>query len=296
MTRMMIEALSDCTSKISGLTPGEDQIRQMYSVFSLIDRLSEICSNEGPSRIKLEIYNLPETTDYERIFKECLEKWLGGASVKEVTDYATDKYFEAAPAGFNAAIYFASIYGVTSLLKGVSSYDIIDYNLQYLLPEKYRWAGGKDNENDENEDVERWHSLSDIHIEGNKIVDPMDEIRHRFDDVMICDLVAEKDHTSELVGKRIADMIAGFNDGALQLILKELTYPELEKALFAVPKSVEKRIMSNLSSRCIPIIKGDCILEKDSLNWIEVRVAVLQLEEAIKNYKGDPELEAGYED
>ena len=82
-------------------------------------------------------------------------------------------------------------------------------------------------------------------------------MRHRFDDIKICRLLTRKDPTSEKIGKRIAERLPKYKDGALQLILKEVTYPDLEKALYALTEEAEDRIISNLSSYCIPIIKGN---------------------------------------
>nr|MCR5739997.1 hypothetical protein [Lachnospiraceae bacterium] len=105
----------------------------------------------------------------------------------------------------------------------------------------------------------------------------------------------DKDLISEVIGKRIADRLPDYKDGALQLILKELTYPDLEKALYVLPEEAEDRVMSNLSDYCIPIIKGNCILNKDSVNPEDIRFAVMRFANAMKAYDGDLALEAGYE-
>ena len=43
------------------------------------------------------------------------------------------------------------------------------------------------------------------------------------------------------------------------------------------------------------MVEGQCILNKDSVNAIDIRVAVKKFEEAIDAYDGDPLLEAEYE-
>ena len=78
--------------------------------------------------------------------------------------------------------------------------------------------------------------------------------------------------------------------------MKELTYTELERSLYALPEDVEDRIISNIAPYYIPVIKGQCILNKNAVSSAEIRAAVKKLEEAINAYDGDPALEAEYED
>ena len=97
-----------------------------------------------------------------------------------------------------------------------------------------------------------------------------------------------------MIGKLIADKLADYKDGALQLILVELTYKDLENILYVLPKEAEERIMSNLSPRCITEIKGHCILKKDSISLTEILLALKSFCKAINTYHGNPYLEAGY--
>ena len=60
-------------------------------------------------------------------------------------------------------------------------------------------------------------------------------------------------------------------------------------------KDAEDRIVSNLSSDCIPVIKGYCILNKDLVNATDTVAAICRFEEALNSYNGDPGLEAEYE-
>ena len=77
--------------------------------------------------------------------------------------------------------------------------------------------------------------------------------------------------------------------------MKELTYPDIEKVLYALPEEAGERIISNLSSFAVRIIKGQCILNKDLVSLEDIRGAVTKLEESINTYDGDPALEAEYE-
>ena len=126
--------------------------------------------------------------------------------------------------------------------------------------------------------------------------DPKEEIRHRFDDSKVSSLISKKDDLAEEAGKRTAERLTGFKDGALQFILKELTYTELERSPYAFPEDAEERIISNIDSYFVPVIKGQCILNKNVVSSAEIRAAVIKLEEAINAYSGDPALGAEYED
>ncbi len=99
-----------------------------------------------------------------------------------------------------------------------------------------------------------------------------------------------------MTGKRIANRLTDYKDGALQLILKELTCTDLVRALYVIPEEGGERILLNISSYSVPIIKGQCILNKDSVSPSEIRESVKKLEESIDDYSGDPKLEAGYKD
>ena len=109
-------------------------------------------------------------------------------------------------------------------------------------------------------------------------------------------MLFKKDQTSVDIGKRIADRLPNYKDGALQLIMKEMTYQDMEKVLYVLPEEAEDRIMSNINSFCIPIIKGNCILNRNSVSSTEIRLAVSKFEDAINSYDGDFNLEADYED
>ncbi len=296
MTRKTFEAARDCASKINGLTPTEEKIHEMFSFLSMIDRLAEICEWEGPSGLLLEADSLPANTPYEKTFKESVYMWLNGSDIAEASDHAAERYFADNPVGYDAAIYFASVFSVGNILNGELSYSFIDQALQYLLPDGWRWREEDEKEAEAHKDDKDWFPLLHSHRKtfiGEPRLD--DKIQHRFDDVRVCDLLTSKDPLSEEIGRRIADRLPDYADGALQLILKELTYPELEKALYVLPEEAEDRIISNINSRWIPIIKGDCILNKDTVNSIDIRKAVTKLENALNDYTGDPALEAGYE-
>ncbi len=294
MTAKTIKALRDCTSKIKDITPTEEKIREMFSFMSKMDRLTEICNWEGPSHIRLEVDGLSEDTAYERAFKESIYMWLNGSGIDEASDHAADKYFEENPSGYDSAIFFAAVFSVGNILKGELAYCFIDKALQYLLPDGWRWREEDEKESEAHKDDKDWYPI--LHSHRNVFIgDQTDEIRHRFDDVKICKLITDKDLVSEVIGKRIADRLPAYEDGALQLILKELTYQDLERALYVLPEKDEDRIISNLSSYCIPVIKGDCILNKDSVSPEDIRFAVMRLTKAMKAYDGDLALEAGYE-
>ncbi len=294
MTRKMIEAARDCISKIKDLTPPESQIKEMFSLLSEIDRLSEICNHEGPSGLQLEADGLPEDTPYEIIFKESIQLWLNGSGIDEASDHAADRYFKINPSGYDAAIYFAAVFGVRCILKDLCSYSFIDETLQYLLPEGWRWVEEDEKENDAHKDDKDWFPI--LHSHRREFIgDFKDEIYHRFDDVKICDLLPEKDPDSVETGKRIAAALPNYADGALQLIMKELTYPELEKALYVLPEEAEDRVVANINYWSISIIKGDCILNRNTVDPLDIRAAVSKFEEAINAYEGDKKLEAGYE-
>ncbi len=295
MTRRTFEAALDCTSKIKYLTPSEEKIKEMLSFLSMLERLSEICEWEGPSGIRVEAENLSENTAYEKIFKECVYMWMEGAGVDEVSDHATDRYFEENPLGYDAAIYFAVIYSVANMLRGESGYGFIDNGLQYLLPDGWRWREEDDKEEEAHKDEEGW-LLRPTHRDralgdGWKMEK---EVRHRFDDIKVCKLIANKDELAVKIARKIADRLPGYADGALQLILKELTNTDLVKILYVLPEEAEDRIVSNLSSCCTTIIKGSCILNKDTVSTIDIRFALANFEDAINAYNGDPALEAGY--
>ena len=295
MTRKTFEAARDCTSKIKGLTPAIEKIMEMFSFLSKVNRLSELCRWEGPSGIRIEADSLPEKTEYEKAFKESIFMWMGGSSVDRSSDHAADRYFEADPSGYDAAIFFAAVFSVGNILTGELSYSFIDKALQLLLPDGWRWSEEDERESDAHKDDKDWSPL--LHSHRKQFLgDPEKEIQHRFDDIKVCDLISEKDDIAEKIGSRIADRLPEYKDGALQRILEELTYTELERSLYVLPEKSEDRIMSNLSSRCIPIIKGHCILKKDSVSATGIRAAVDRFEEALNSYSGDPGLEAEYED
>ena len=62
-----------------------------------------------------------------------------------------------------------------------------------------------------------------------------------------------------------------------------------------LPEEAENRIISNLSDSCIPVIKGNCILNKDSIDPGDIKFAVMRFAKAMKAYDGDRSLDAGYE-
>ncbi len=297
MTRKTFEAARDCASKIKGLTPTEEKIKEMFSFLSMIDRLAEICEWEGPSGLRLEADDLPENTSYKKAFKESIYMWLNGSGAAEASDHAAERYFSDNPAGYDAAIYFAAVFSVSNILNGELAYGFIDQALQYLLPDGWRWSEEDDKEAEAHKDDKEWFPLLHSHRKafiGDHGHD--DEIQHRLDDIRICYLLTSKDPLSEDTGRRIADRLPDYADGALQLILKELTYTDLEKALYVLPEEAEGRIISNINSRWIPTIKGDCILNKDTVSSIDIRVAVSKLEDAFNAYQGSLDLEAAYED
>lgn len=293
MTRKTFEAARDCTAKIKNLTPTEAQIKEMFTFLSSTDRLAEICQWEGISGLTLEAGNLPETTSYEKAFKESIYMYLEGAGIIEASDHIADKYFIENPAGYDAAIFFAAVYSVSCLLKGELAYSFIDKALQYLLPDGWQWNEEDKKEADAHKDDKSWYSLLHSHRKAF-IGEHREESQHRFDEIKICNLITEKDPVSEKIGKRIGEMLSNYKDGALQFIMKKLTYPDIEKALYVLPKETEDRIISNLSPFSITIIKGDCILNKDTISPIDIRNAVKRFEEEINAYDGDRDLEAGY--
>ena len=294
MTRKMLEATRDCIFKIKDLTPPEEQIKEMFSLLSEIDRLSEICNHEGPSGLRLEADDLPESTPYEKAFKESILMWLNGASIDEASDHAADRYFEMNPSGYDAAICYAAVFGVRSILKDQHSYGFIDETLQYLLPDGWRWREEDEKADKAHKDDKDWFPL--LHSHRKEFIgDHKDEIYHRYDDVKICDLLPKKDPDSVKIGKRIAAALPDYADGALQLIMKELTYPEIEKALYVLPEEAGDRIVANINEWSISIIKGDCILNKDTVDPVDIQAAVAGFEEAVKAYNGDKTLEAEYE-
>ena len=296
MTRKTFEAARDCAYKIKDLTPPESKIKEMFSFLSLLDRLGKIGEWEGPSGLRLEAEDLPVNTPYEKTFKESIHMWLNGADIDETSDYAAAKYFVDGPTGYDAAIYFAAVFSISGILKGELSYSIIDQALQYLLPDGWRWCEEDEKDEEAHKDDDDWHPFQHSHRKdfiGDHWLN--DKIHHRLDDVRICDLLTDKDTLSVATGKRIADRLPNYGNGALQLILKELTYHELEKALYVLPEEAEDRIISNIGLRWIPIIKGNCILNKDSVNTVDIRVAISKLEEAMNAYNGDYALEAEYE-
>ena len=270
MTRKTFEALRDCTVRIKDITPSDEKRKEMYAFFSMIERLAEICRWEGQNGLKNEAAGLPEDKAYEKTFKESVCMWVDGAEVDEATDHAADRYFEDKPDGFDAAIYFAAVYSVRNILRGELAYGFIDQALRYLLPDDTKWR------------------------EENPF-DHYDETRRRFDDVRICDLIPHKDPSYTEIGRRIADKLPKYRDGALQLILKELTYTEFENALYALPREAEDRIISNVDPMYVAEIKGDCILNKDSVSPEDIRTAAAKLEEAIDAYTGDPDLDSEYD-
>ena len=294
MTKKTFEAARDCTNKIKGLTPPENQIKQMFSFLSEMDRLSEICQWEGPSGILLEAEGIPETTAYERAFKESIDMWIHGADIAEASDHAADRYFEANPLGYDAAIFFAAVFSVSNILTGELSYGFIDKALQFLLPDGWRWREEDEKESEAHKDDKDWFPLLHSHRKSF-LGDPKDVVQHRFDDIKVSNLTTEKAEINMTIGRRIADRLSNYKDGALQLILKKLTYTDLEKSLYALPEEEEDRIISNLSSYAIPVIKGQCILNKATVSSIDIQLALIRFEEAINTYNGDPNLEAEYE-
>ncbi len=294
MTRKTFETAHDCAVKIKVLKPAEEKIKEMFSFLSKMDRLSEIC-REGPSGLKLEADSLPENTAYEKAFKESISMWINGSGIDEASDHAADRYFEEKPTGYDAAIFFAAVFSVGSILSGETAYGFIDRALQQLLPDGWRWFEEDEKESEAHKDDKDWSQYMHSHRK-EFLGDHYEEVKHRFDDIRICDLLIVNDETAINTGRRIADRLPEYKDGALQKILKELTYPELEKALYVLPEKAGDRIISNLSSFCVPIIKGHCILKKDSVDPGDIRKAVLRLEEAINSFRGDPALEADYAD
>ncbi len=297
MTRKTFEAARDCASRIKDVTPPESKIKEMFSFLSMLDRLGEICEWEGPGGQRLEAENLPVNTAYEKTFKESIYMWLNGASVDEAADHAAARYFVDRPTGYDAAIYFAAVFSIIGILKGELPYSFIDMALQYLLPDGWRWREEDEKEQEAHKDDDDRHLL--LHSHRKDFIGDHshnDEIHHRLDDVRICNLLSEKDPVSEESGRRIAKKLPHYGNGALQLILKELTYHDLEKALYVLPEEAEDRIISNIGLHWIPVIKGDCILNKDSVSTTDIRVSISKLEEAINTYNGDFSLEAEYED
>ena len=221
--------------------------------------------------------------------------WIGGSGINEASDYAADRYFEENPTGYNAAIFFATVYSVANLLAGESAYSIIDMALQFFLPDGWRWAEEDEKESELHKYDKDWMPLLHSHRKSF-LGDPQEERLHRFDDVNLCNLLTQRDDSADMIGRKIADRLPCYKDGALQLILKELTYPDLEKSLYVLPEEAGDRIIANLSSCCVPIIKGQCILNKNSVCLTEVREAIVKFEEAMNAYTGNPDLEAAYED
>ena len=294
MTRKVFEAARDCTKKIKDITPTDDQIKEMFSFLSKIDRLAEICQHEGPSGLKLESTSLPEKTAYEKIFKDSICMGIAGSDIDEACDLAADRYFAADPKGYESAIYFAAVFSVGNILRDNTSYSFIDHALQFLLPDGWRWREEDEKAEEAHKDDDQWFPLRDSH-RFTFLGKADEEIRHRFDDVLICRLMDDKDSIAEMTGQRIADRLPDYKDGALQAILKSLTYPELERVLYVLSEEAEDRIMANICPCSIATIKGQCILYKDSISSIDIRVAVKKLEEAMNAYDGDPNLEAEYE-
>ncbi len=293
MTKRTFEAAIDSTSKIRDVTPTKEKINEMFSFLARINRLAEICSWEGPSGIMLEVDSFPENTAYEKTFKECLYMWLEGSGIDEVSDHAAERYFSENPLGYDAAIFFAAVFSIGNILIGEHAYGFIDCALQFFLPNGWRWREEDDKEADAHKDDESWFPIMHSHRK-EFLGDPDEEIQHRFDDIKVCDLLPEKDDIALKIGKLIADKLADYKDGALQLILVELTYKDLENILYVLPKETEDRIMSNLSPRCATEIKGHCILKKDSISLTEILLALKSFIKAINTYHGNPYLEAGY--
>ncbi len=288
MTRKAFKAARDCTSKIRGLTPPQEKIDEMLSLLTRLDRLAEIGEWEGPTGIRVEAAGLPEDTAYEEVFKESIYMWMGGCSVAEAVDHAADRYFLESPDGYDAAIFYAVVFGLGGILTGEFAHGFIDKALQYLLPDGWRWY-----EEDKKE------AAADSSLHPNHRIeflgDNEKEVRHRFDDTRVCELIADRDAAAEELGIWIADRLRGFKDGALQLILRQLTLQELERALYALPAEAEDRIISNFSSYYIAGIKGSCILNRDTVSPEDILAALMRLEEEIAAYDGDPALEAEYE-
>ena len=294
MTRKTFETLRDCASKMKGAAPDEVKIKEMFAFLSKVDRLARICRDEGPTGLRLEADSLAEKTSYERAFKESILMWMQGSSVDESSDHAADRYFEANPSGYDAVIFFAAVFSVAKIVTGEFACGFIDMGLQYMLPDGWRWEEEDEKEEELHKDDENWFQFAHSH-RRKFLGDPDEEIRHRFDHIRICDLQLQKDDIAEGVGRKIADRLPEYKDGALQLILKELKYTDLAKSLYVLPKEAEDRIVSNLSSDCIPVIKGYCILNKDSVSATDTIAAICRFEEAINSYNGDPGLEAEYE-
>lgn len=294
MTRKTFDAARDCTAKINGLTPTVGKINEMFAFLSKVDRLAEICNWEGPAGIKLEADGLPEDTAYERAFKESIYMWLDGAGIDEASDLVADKYFEANPSGYDAAIFFATVFSVGNILTGELAYGFIDKALQFLLPDGWRWREEDEKETAAHEDDDDWFPLAHSHRK-TFLGDPTEDIRHRFDDIKVSDLVTIKDRYAEEIAGTIATRLPYYKDGALQLILKELTYRDLVKSLYMLPREAEDRIISNIHAYTIPIIKGQCILNKDTVNSFDIRASLIKLGEAMNAYAGDPDLEAEYD-
>ncbi|MCR5212512.1 MAG: hypothetical protein K6C41_08190 [Lachnospiraceae bacterium] len=294
MTRRTFEALRDCASKMKGMAPGEAKIKEMFAFLSKVDRLARICHDEGPTGLRLEADNLPEETDYERAFKESILIWMQGDSVDKASDHAADRYFESKPSGYDAAIFFAAVYSVAKIVTGEFACGFIDMGLQYMLPDGWRWDEEDEKEKETHKGDENWFQYERSH-RRKFLGDTEEENRHRFDHIRVCDLQIQKDDIAEGIGRKIADRLPEYKDGALQLILKELKYTDLAKSLYVLPKEAEDRIVSNLSSYCIPVIKGYCILNKDSVNATDIIAAICRFEEALNAYNGDPALEPEYE-
>lgn len=293
MTKKTFETVRDCTSKIKGLKPSENKIKEMFSFLSLVDRLAEICRWEGPSGIKLEVEKLPYGAEYEKLFRDSLYMWLNGSGIDEVSDYAADRYFAENPSGYDAAILFAAVYSAERILMGENGFEILDMALQFFLPNGWRWREENEKEREAHKDDKGWYLQQGYREKF--LGDPKEKIKHRFADVKVCELISEKDVMVDEIGRRIAGRLPGYKDGALQLILKELTYPDIEKVLYALPEEAGERIISNLSSFAVSIIKGQCILNKDLVSLEDIREAVTKLEESINTYDGDPALEAEYD-
>lgn len=294
MTEKMFEMTKDCMKKISGVVPSEDKREEMFSLLGQLDRSAEIDSWEGPNGLRIEIDNWPDKSLPERILKETVKKWLSGMTVEEVSDFAADKYMEADPQGYDAAICFAAAWGARSLIIDEHPYSFIDQILQNLLPDGYRWTEEDAKEEESHKDDESWFGF----LNGGRktfIGEVGDEIFYRFDDIKIGSLV-DMDDVTESLGRSVSEKLLGFHDGALQEILRKLTYIELENTLFALTREAEDRIFSNIDKYHHSKLKGDCILKKDNMSILDIRVSLNLLQKALDSYDGDPLMEAGYDD
>ena len=65
--------------------------------------------------------------------------------------------------------------------------------------------------------------------------------------------------------------------------------------LYVLPKETEDRIISNMCTSSICIIKGDCILNKDVVDSKDILTSIMKFEEVIDAYDGDIKLEAEYD-